>query len=403
MVNFTLDAEKLTEDTEIVVFETIYYKDGKELAIHKDLADLDQTVMLRFPTMATSAYDTDSGTKTVIADPQSGISDDVSLGGLVAGKEYRLWSIIINDSANGKYPVPAIFNGRPFSLNVAEGQGAQAEQMLLDLLNAMGIPYTTKYVNESTGMWFDFHSQINIADAEAAFTNPDMKDLVAFKVTDFVADSDQMDLTIRFDNVNTSANGGENLRFFQILSLGDRLLLTETVSQYKDETVKIQSPEITTFATINGGKTIVPVSKGYVVDIVSYKNVLVDKEYTIQGILMDMSTGKPLVIDGKVVYGMTKFTPTSTSGNIGVVFEFDATGIEGKDIVVFEWLYRNGSGLAAHSDIKDPAQTVSIDMGPPKTGDQTPLVLMIVLLCLSGAGAILSFILIRRGKRRNSK
>lgn len=403
VVNFTLDAEKLTEDTEIVVFETIYYKDGKELAFHKDLADLDQTVMLRFPTMVTSAYDTDSGTKSVIADPQSGISDDVSLGGLVAGKEYRLWSIIINDSANGKYPVPAIFNGRPFSLNVAEGQGAQAEQMLLDLFNAMGIPYTTKYVNESTGMWFDFHSQINIADAEAAFTNPDMKDLVAFKVTDFVADSDQMDLTVRFDNVNTSANGGENLRFFQILSLGDRLLLTETVSQYKDETVKIQSPEITTFATINGGKTVVPVSKGYVVDIVSYKNVLVDKEYTIQGILMDKSTGKPLVIDGKVVYGMTKFTPTSTSGNIGVVFEFDATGIEGKDIVVFEWLYRNGSGLAAHSDIKDPAQTVSIDMGPPKTGDQTPLVLMIVLLCLSGAGAILSFILIRRGKRRNSK
>lgn len=44
-VSFTFDGSVITKDTEIVVFETLY-RDGKEIAVHDDIDDKDQTVTI---------------------------------------------------------------------------------------------------------------------------------------------------------------------------------------------------------------------------------------------------------------------------------------------------------------------------------------------------------------------
>ena len=47
-VSFTFDASGITENTEIVVFETLYL-DGTELAAHADIEDEGQTVTITVP------------------------------------------------------------------------------------------------------------------------------------------------------------------------------------------------------------------------------------------------------------------------------------------------------------------------------------------------------------------
>lgn len=44
-ISFTFDGSVITKDTEIVVFETLY-RDGKEIAVHDDIDDKDQTVTI---------------------------------------------------------------------------------------------------------------------------------------------------------------------------------------------------------------------------------------------------------------------------------------------------------------------------------------------------------------------
>ena len=61
------------------------------------------------------------------------------------------------------------------------------------------------------------------------------------------------------------------------------------------------------------------------------------------------------------------FTPAETNGTIDVLFTFDATGLEGKDLVVFEKLFQGETEIASHADIEDEGQTVSF-IETPKIG-----------------------------------
>ncbi len=87
------------------------------------------------------------------------------------------------------------------------------------------------------------------------------------------------------------------------------------------------------------------------------------KEYNIKGVLMDKSTGEKFLVDGKEVNAEATFIASKTEGSIDIPFTFDASGLAGKSVVVFESLYRDGLELAAHTDIDDEGQT--IDFGKP--------------------------------------
>ena len=66
------------------------------------------------------------------------------------------------------------------------------------------------------------------------------------------------------------------------------------------------------------------------------------------------------------------FTPENPSGTVTVTFEFDSKYIKADtDIVVFESLYQEGRELAAHADIEDKSQTVTVHV--PEIGTQATI------------------------------
>ena len=130
--------------------------------------------------------------------------------------------------------------------------------------------------------------------------------------------------------------------------------------------------EIGTKATVEGEKEIDPLDKVTLTDTVSYTGLVPGKEYRATGVLMDKETGEKLLVDGKEITAETVFVPETKNGSVDVTFIFDATGLHGKEIVVFEDLYRENVLLATHADINDEGQTVKIknpEIGTKATAD----------------------------------
>ena len=118
--------------------------------------------------------------------------------------------------------------------------------------------------------------------------------------------------------------------------------------------------EIGTKATVEGEKEIDPLDKVTLTDTVSYIGLVPGKEYKVTGVLMDKETGEKLLVNGKEITAETTFIAETKNGSVDVTFIFDATGLHGKEIVVFEDLYRENVLLATHADIDDEGQTVRI-------------------------------------------
>ena len=130
--------------------------------------------------------------------------------------------------------------------------------------------------------------------------------------------------------------------------------------------------EIGTKATVEGEKEIDPLDKVTLTDTVSYTGLVPGKEYKVTGVLMDKETGEKLLVNGKEITAETTFIAETKNGSVDVTFIFDATGLHGKEIVVFEDLYRENVLLATHADINDEGQTVKIknpEIGTKATAD----------------------------------
>ena len=130
--------------------------------------------------------------------------------------------------------------------------------------------------------------------------------------------------------------------------------------------------EIGTKATVEGEKEVDPLDKVTLTDTVSYTGLIPGKEYKVTGVLMDKETGEKLLVNEKEITAETTFIAETKNGSVDVTFIFDATGLHGKEIVVFEDLYRENVLLATHADINDERQTVKIknpEIGTKATAD----------------------------------
>lgn len=182
---------------------------------------------------------------------------------------------------------------------------------------------------------------------------------------------------------------------------------TVTISENKEiieitvENDKI--PELGTTATIDGKKEFTVNGDITIDDVVSYKHLTAGKEYTIKGVLMDKSTGKQFLVDGKEVCSEVTFTPEAADGEVTVSFTFDGSVInKDTEIVVFETLYRDGTEIAVHADIDDKNQTVTIHPQPepekPQTGDNSNFGFWVGLGSVA-AGGLIAFIIIKFKKK----
>ena len=182
---------------------------------------------------------------------------------------------------------------------------------------------------------------------------------------------------------------------------------TVTISENKEiieitvENDKI--PELGTTATIDGKKEFTVNGDITIDDVVSYKHLTAGKEYTIKGILMDKSTGKQFLVDGKEVCSEVTFTPETADGEVTVSFTFDGSVITKEtEIVAFETLYHEGTEIAVHADIEDENQTVTIHPQPepekPQTGDNSNLGFYIGLASVA-VGGLIAFLIIKFKKK----
>lgn len=177
--------------------------------------------------------------------------------------------------------------------------------------------------------------------------------------TTFIAEAKNgsVDVTFVFDATGLH---GKEIVVFEDLYRDNIKIASHADIMDDDQTIKIKNPEIGTTASFDGAKEIDPLDEVMLTDTVSYKDLTPGKEYRATGVLMDKLTGKELLINGEKVTAEATFIAEEASGSIDVTFTFNATGLHGKEIVVFEDLYHEKVLLATHADIDDEGQTVRI-------------------------------------------
>ena len=222
--------------------------------------------------------------------------------------------------------------------------------------------------------------------------------------TVFTPETPNGTVTVSFTFDSRLIKENTSLVVFETLYKDGKELAVHADIEDEDQTVKVTVPEIGTKATVNREKSATAKGDITIEDTVSYKNLTVGKEYTVKGILMDKATGNPFLVNGEEVTSEITFTAEKKDGEITVRFTFDGSTVTKQtDIVVFETLYRDGVEIAAHADIEDGGQTVTLTPPAPpvpQTGDNSNLGFWIGLGAVA-LGGIIAVVIIRVKSRKD--
>lgn len=125
-----------------------------------------------------------------------------------------------------------------------------------------------------------------------------------------------------------------------------------------DQTVKFLSSTIKTTASMVSTNTKYAYALGndIVKDTVSLTGLIVGQTYSLHGYLVDKATSQR--ITSQTV--SKNFVATAESMTVEVNFGIDTTSLAGKNVVVNERLYYQGSLIAYHENINDTNQTVTV-------------------------------------------
>ena len=311
-VDATFDASQLEDGDNLVCFETLTKKaTGKVAAEHKDLTDAGQTLATAKPRISTTMTDAAGSGHSAAVDDQMKLIDKVEHWGLIAdGRSYELDAQLMVVSAD-------------------EGGEVSAE------------PYVDADGNEVKA------------------------------VKEFTPDTAHgfVDVELTFNGLNLA--DGQKLVCFETLKRAGSELAEHADAADEGQTVEVALPKIGTTLTdaADGDKDIVSNNPVKLTDTVSYAGLVPGREYTVTGTLYkkvegaDGATEAVAVkgADGNPVTAKTTFTPEKANGTVDVAFEFDGSELaHGDKVVAFESLDRKGVELAAHAEIDDAAQTVSV-------------------------------------------
>ena len=368
-ISYTFNASALGGKN-LVTFEELYdFSNPDEpvkVAEHKDIEDDGQTVLIteRIIKIHTTATDKD-GNKELEAGKEVTIVDTVKLDGLTKGTKYQLkgWQMLKEENAE------LIIDGK-------------------------------RVENDYT----------------------------------FVADDEEMKVEISY-TFNASALGGKNLVTFEELYDFSNPDEPVKVAEHKDieddgQTVLITERIIkihTTATDKDGNKELEAGKEVTIIDTVTLEGLEVGTQYKLVGWQMLKEENAELLINGKRVESDYTFTADSETMKVEVAFTFDATSLDGKQLVTFEELYDLSNPdepkkVTEHKDIEDKGQTITFKDKPevpeepetpptpekpnrpsdsPKTGDSTNVMAFIVML-LASAGGLAGTYLYKRRKMKKS-
>lgn len=203
----------------------------------------------------------------------------------------------------------------------------------------------------------------------------------------------KQDVEFTFD---TTGLDGKKLVVFESMTADNKEVATHVDINDEEQTIEVdkKTPEIGSTATdkADKDKTLANNQKVTVNDEVAYKGLVVGKEYTVTGKLMDKETGKALLVDGKEVTGTAKFVAKTPDGKVNVEFKFNTTGLENKELVAFESVKIGEKVIATHADLNDKGQTVKVNKPEtplPQTGSENYQSKGLLGLALAGVSAFL--------------
>ena len=237
---------------------------------------------------------------------------------------------------------------------------------------------------------------------------------------------------------NASELGGKNLVTFEELYDLSNPEEPVKVAEHKDieddgQTVLITERIIkihTTATDKDGNKEIEAGKDVTIIDTVTLEGLEVGTQYKLVGWQMLKEENAELLINGKRVESDYTFTADSETMKVKVAFTFDATSLDGKQLVTFEELYDLSNPdepkkVTEHKDIDDEGQTIIFKEKPevpeepekpetpqtpekpnkssdsPKTGDNTNLYGLLALLLTSGVGLAGTYIYKRRKMKKS--
>ena len=403
-LSFTFNADDLQGKT-LVVFEKVS-ADNKVVATHEDINDVDQSVVV--PSVRTTATDNLTGEKEVTIAEKAQVKDVVTYTNLVPGKKYTLSGTLMNKETgkalvvNGKEVTaskeftPSAANGTvelvfEFDSRALEGQilvafetvtyngievavhadiNDEAQTVVVKKTPRVG---TTATADETGEHIVKAQKDVVITDVVAyenlkpgtqytligTLVKKSNGDSVAKNERTFTPDTENGTVELTF-TVDTTSLAGESLvAFEQVVLNGDVVASHEDIN---DEAQTVVVPSVKTNASdaSDGDKSLNTSADGdvKVKDVVTYSNLLIGKEYTVNGTLMDKATGKPFVVDGKEVTASKTFTATEANGSVELEFTVKASALAGKTLVVFESVLFEGKEVAVHADLTDKDQTV---------------------------------------------
>ena len=403
----------------IVAFEEVYYK-GRRYAVHADLSDEGQTVYV--PKIRTKALDANTGLNQVKADSNATVVDTVTYENLLPGKKYTMKGVLMTSAGNALMvngrtitasteftpttpdgSVDVTFNfdaseigGRKLvfyeyleldgdtvashtdisdtdqtiyvpsikttiidSENGSHNAAADEEITLIDTVRYNGLEVGRKY--SVTGTLVDKETGKALLDDAG-------KEITASN--EFTAEKPNGTIEITFKFSGVSLAGKTTVAFEHMYTEGKEVAVH---ADLRDEGQTEYFPSVHTTATSDDTKDHVVGANETVTitDQVALKALKLGTEYTLSGILMDATTGKPIVIYGNTIIARRTFTADAHEMTVPLTYELNASQLAGTTTVVFENLYSDGALLAAHADLEDAEQTVYIPEIHTTAKDQT--------------------------------
>ena len=244
--------------------------------------------------------------------------------------------------------VPSIKTTIIDSENGSHNAAADKEITLIDTVRYNGLEVGRKY--SVTGTLVDKETRKALLDDAG-------KEITASN--EFTAEKPNGAIEITFKFSGVSLAGKTTVAFEHMYTEGKEVAVH---ADLRDEGQTEYFPSVHTTATSDDTKDHVVGANETVTitDQVALKALKLGTEYTLSGILMDATTGKPIVIYGNTIIARRTFTADAHEMTVPLTYELNASQLAGTTTVVFEKLYSDGALLAAHADLEDDEQTVYI-------------------------------------------
>ena len=422
-VNFVFDGSSLKGKT-LVAYETLngisvaygIASSKKDLAIHKDISDADQSVTNM--SLSTTAKDQKSGTKQVTLSRTAKIDDTVSYKGAIRGTSYKINGTLMNKST-GEAAVDG--DGKPITASgvftAGSATGTATVTFTFNTNGMAGGAYVAfEEVYETTGgketLWgthMDLNDEAQTVyvpsistnlideDSQTNYTyirdNVKAHDLVTYeglivgktyKLTGtlvekstgktfvdangktatitqtFTPDSDSGSVDMVFDinpsNLKTSA-----LVAFETLSCNGEQVTIENDLDNEQQTLHFPILSTTAKGKVSGKNYVDIGGDMSIIDTIKYEGVQYGMTHTIKSYLVDKTTGKIVQDDnGNDIVKTTEWEPEATQGSIDVEIPVTGKKLAGRTLVVFEEIYLGDAMIACHKDINDANQTIKV-------------------------------------------